>query len=192
MKRMLFCQCGWLFAVALRVSAIDFTPRFSDTLVAGVVHRQLFFVDGRDKVTLNLGIGTKVEAGGGGAVFRFPAIPGAMLILKPSPLAADEAFSASTLERYREAALRLLPEGTTEVTRLAETEDPFPISGWHSYSMAFAFEVSGARQRASVTFANVNKTEQIVAITLADEAGFDDATEKSWSIIRTWHSTAPE
>src|SRR5258708_25235617 len=132
----------FLFSLAILVlarpaMAVDLTPRFSDQTVGGVVHRRLFFANGDQKIYITLGFSTTVEAGAGGAVFRFRNLPKAQFIMRRSPMAADEPFQGVSLERYREAAHRLLPTGSTDVKLIEEAHDPVTLNQWHSYRFLF-------------------------------------------------------
>jgi hypothetical protein len=178
-------------ALPLHALAVDFTPRFSDTFVNGVVTRRLFFVDGERKIGVFVGNDTTVEAGGGGAVLRVPALPDLILVLRPSPMAADQPFQGVSFERYREAARRLLPPGSARVKALAENAEPITINGWHSFRFVYSFETANAYRMQSVTFVNLDDGQQITLITASKESNFEEASARAWQIIRTWHPLPP-
>ena len=96
-------------------SAVDLTPRYIDTFEAGVASHRLYFSDGEKKIGLSLDRETSVAAASGGVTFRFPRFPEAGFLVKHSPVTADQPFSGVPLDRYREAARRLLPPGSTAV-----------------------------------------------------------------------------
>ncbi len=167
-------------------NALDLTPRFSDTIVGGITQRRMFFADGNRKITVNLDFQTRVEAGAGGAVFRFLKLPSAIFILRRSPMSSDEAFQGVSMQRYREAAHRLLPPNVTSIESLEEVPDPITLNGWHSYRFAFSYADQGALRISSVTFINLSPEEQVVMLVAAPSLDFDDALQRSWQILRTW------
>ncbi|WP_131989390.1 hypothetical protein [Chthoniobacter flavus] len=173
-------------AFAWCANAIDLTPHFSDMTVGGLVQRRMFFVDGNQKVSVNMDFQTRVEAGSGGAVFRFLRVPNAFLILRPSPMSADEPFVGVSLLRYREAAHRFLPPGVASVESLEEISDPITSHGWHSFRFAYSYIEQGTPRICSVTFINIRPEEQIVMLVAAPSKDFDDAAHRSWFIVRTW------
>ena len=141
-----------LLAGRVPLSAVDLTPRYIDTFEAGVAGHRLYFSDGEKKIGLSLDRETNVGAGGGGVIFRFPKFPEASFLMKHSPVTADQPFTGVPLDRYREAARRLLPPGSTEVKALDETRDPLTINRWRSYRLAYTFtavEPGGRRRRAA-------------------------------------------
>jgi len=166
--------------------AVDLTPRFSDTTVAGVTRRRMFFVDGDQKITVNLDFQTRVEAGAGGAVFRFLRIPDAIFILRHSPMSSDEPFQGVSMLRYREAAHRLLPPNVTSVESLEEIAEPIDSHGWHSYRFVLSYTERVIPRICSVTFINLTPEEQIVMVVAAPSKDFDDAQQRSWLLMRTW------
>lgn len=170
----------------LCAKAVDLTPRFTDTTVGEITQRRMFFADGNRKITVNLDFQTRVEAGAGGAVFRFLKIPNAIFVLRRSPISSDEPFQGVSLQRYREAAHRLLPPNVTSVESLEEMPEPITNNGWHSYRFAFSYVDQGGPRICSVTFINLSPEEQIVMLVAAPSMDFDDALQRSWQILRTW------
>jgi hypothetical protein len=181
-----------LLALPCRASAIDLTPRFSDSSIGGIVQHRLFFADGSQKISVHLDFQTAVEAGGGGAVFRFQRLPDAVFILRESPMVADQPFNGVSLERYREAAHRLLPPNVTNVEALEEIRDPITLNGWSSYRFLLSYQERGEARISSVTFVNLNGDEQLALITSALAKNFEEAADRSWQIMRTWHLLEPE
>ena len=179
-------------ALALGSSAfaVDLTPRYIDTFADGAASHRLYFADGEKKIGLSLNHETQV-AGGGGVIFRFPKFPEASFIVKHSPVTADQPFSGVALERYREAARRLLPPGSTEVQVRDETRDPLTINRWHSYRLAYTFASGPVPMALHVTFLNLSAGEQLVLVTAASERNFAEATARSFQIIRTWQPMLP-
>ena len=172
-------------------SAVDLTPRYIDTFEAGVAGHRLYFSDGEKKIGLSLDRETAVAPGGGGVIFRFPKFPEASFLVKHSPVTADQPFSGVPLDRYREAARRLLPPGSTEVKVLDETRDPLTINRWRSYRFACTFDAAGTPMVQHVTFLNLSADEQLVLVTTASERNFAEASARSFQIIRSWQPMLP-
>ena len=130
-------------------------------------------------------------AGGGGVIFRFPKFPEASFLMKHSPVTADQPFTGVPLDRYREAARRLLPPGSTEVKALDETRDPLTINRWRSYRLAYTFAAAGTPMVQQVTFLNLSADEQLILVTTASERNFAEASARSFQIIRSWQPMLP-
>ena len=172
-------------------SAVDLTPRYIDTFEAGVAGHRLYFSEGEKKIGLSLDRETNVGAGGGGVIFRFPKFPEASFLVKHSPVTADQPFSGVPLDRYREAARRLLPPGSTEVKVLDETRDPLTINRWRSYRLAYTFTAGTVLMVQQTTFLNLTADEQLILITTASERNFAEAAARSFQIIRSWQPMLP-
>ncbi len=172
-------------------SAVDLTPRYIDTFEAGVAGHRLYFSDGEKKIGISLGRETDVIAAGGGVIFRFPKFPEASFLVKHSPVTADQPFTGVPLDRYREAARRLLPPGSTEVKLLDETRDPLTINRWRSYRLGCTFASGTTPMVQQVTFLNLSADEQLVLITTASERNFAEAAARSFQIIRSWQPMLP-
>ena len=180
-----------LCATALRAGAVDLTPRFVDTFTDGITTHRLYFTDGDQKIGLSINHETKVEAGLGGTVFRFPKFSDILFILKHSPMASDQAFEGVTLDRYREAARRLLPPGAQDISMIGEEPDPITINRWRSYRFTYSCQSTGFLRRQSVTFLNISADEQLVLVVTATEQNFPEAAARSWQIIRSWQPILP-
>jgi hypothetical protein len=171
--------------------AVDLTPRYIDTFEAGVASHRLYFADGERKIGISLDRETDVVAGGGGVIFRFPKFPEASFLVKHSPVTADQPFSGVPLERYREAARRLVPPGSTEVKVRDEARDPLTINRWRSYRLAYTFAAGTTPMVQQITFLNLTADEQLVLVTTASERNFAEASARSFQIIRSWQPMLP-
>jgi hypothetical protein len=191
MKRLAFPTIAAWITLALPLLAIDLTPRYIDTFTDGVQFRRLFFADGDTKIGLSVDRETKVESGRGGVIFRFIKFEDASLLVKHSPLTPDQPFNDLSLDRYREAAHRMLPPGTRGVKTLEETPEPIAINHWHSYRILLACEAEGRPMMQSVTFLNLNNEEQLVLVTSAHSQDFPEAAARSWRTFRTWQPLLP-
>jgi hypothetical protein len=177
--------------LAFQAFAVDLTPRYIDTFIDGISFHRLFFLDGDQKIGLSIGRETTVEQGGGGVVFQFPKFPDASLLLKHSPLTPDQPFEGLGLDRYREAAHRMLPPGVTGIKATEETASPITINRWRSFRFVFLYDASGTMEKRSVTFLSLNADDQLVLVTTAHELDFPEAADRSWQIIRSWQPFLP-
>jgi hypothetical protein len=181
-----------LLALEFQATAIDLTPRYIDTFIDGIVSRRLYFADGEKKIGVSLDHETSVEPGGGGVIFRFTKLPDASFLIKHSPMTPDQPFEGIGLERYREAARRLLPPGVKNVKALDEAENTLPINRWTSRRFSYTFESVDAVLAMSVTFLNLNAGDQLILVTTATERNFSEAADRSFQIIRTWQPLMPK
>ena len=172
-------------------SSIDLTPRYTDMFADGIVLHRLYFTDGQKKFVVSLNRETEVSADAGGVLFRFPKFPEITFSMARSRLSPDDKFEGATLERYRESAKRLLPVLARSSVILEEALNPLPVNGWKSFRVVLTCEVGATHYFQSVTFLNLNETDQIVLVTGSPEKDFNEATVRSFQIIRTWQPMLP-
>ena len=189
--RAVMAALGLLWVLGLPAPAVDLTPRYIDTFIDGHASRRLYFSDGEKKIGISLDRETRVEGAAGGAVFRFAKFTDMTFLVKPSPMTPDQLFEGIALERYREAARRLLPPGSKNVKALEELPDPLPINRWTGRQFLYSCEVLDALVMMSVTFLNLNTDDQVILVTTASERNFAEAAERSFQVIRTWQELLP-
>ena len=185
----LFLLC--IASLVRPAGAIDLVPRYVSTMNDGVVSQRPYFADGDKKYAVKLDSETKLTESEGGASFRFDKFPGAMLRLRQSPIPAQVAFAPESLERYQQAARALLSGGAEDIVFLESTPNPLPINNWQSYRFTFSYHVAGETRRQSVTFLDLNPTEQIVIQTASSERNFAEISARAYNIIRRWHEVVP-
>ncbi len=181
-----------LAGLTLSANATDLTPHYISHLDDGVVINRPYFADGGKKFGIKVDGDTKLTASDGGALFRFDKIPEATMRLRSSALPAQTGFAPETFEIYRQAALALMPPGATAIEIVGNEANPYPINGWSSLRLTFAYRIADTARRQSVTFLNLKPTEQIVIQTAANEATFDEVSARTFNIIRRWHEIVPE
>ena len=175
----------------LHASAIDLTPRWTDTVIDGVPKRQMYFADGSKKFLLSIVKETEVGARFDGAEFRFPKFPDIDFIMVPSQFKPDDAFDETKLPAYREAARKLLPARAHDAEIAEEKANPIPINGWKSFRALIRFKMDSRACVQTVTFLNLNEHDQIVLVTTAPERDWNEARERSWQIFRSWQEMLP-
>ncbi len=180
-----------LFFPQLAPAGIDLTPRFIDTFIDGTAFRRLYFTDGDKKFVVSLNRETEVTPESGGSLFRFQKVPGAAFLVVRSRLSPTDKFEGAALERYRESAKRLLPVQGRRSEIREEIANPFPINDWVSYRIILTYEIGTERHLQSVTFLNLNETDQVALITSAPEPYYEEAAHRSHQIFRTWQEMLP-
>lgn len=180
-----------LAGLALPASGIDLVPRYVSTMADGVVIQRPYFADGEQKYAVKLDSETKLTEYEGGAAFRFDKFPDALLRLRQSPVPAQIAFGPESLERYQQAATALLPGSAEGIVLREATPNPLPINNWQSYRFTFSYRVTGEARRQSITFLDLNPTEQIVIQTATKERDFEEISARAFNIIRRWHEVVP-
>ena len=174
-----------------QASALDLTPRWTETAIDGVSKRQLYFADGARKFMLSIDRETEVDARFGGASFRFPKLPDVDFIVIPSRFKPSDEFDQTKLVQYREAARALLPARAHDAETTSEKANPIPINDWKSFRVRFRFSMDARAYAQEVTFLNVNERDQIVVVTSAPEREWNEAGERSWQILRSWQEMLP-
>ena len=181
-----------LSGLTLSAGAIDLTPHYISHMVEGVVVKRPYFSDGGKKYGIKLDSETKLTASEGGALFRFDKFPEATMRLRPSTIPAQTGFAPETFELYRQAAILLLPAGSTAVEIIGSELNPYPINGWSSLRLSFSYRIGSFVRRQSITFLNLKPTDQIVIQTAASENNFEEVMARTFNIIRRWHEIVPE
>ena len=175
----------------LHASALDLTPRWTDTAIDGVPQRRLYFADGDKKFMLSIDRETEVAARFGGASFKFTKLPDIDLIIVPSRFKPSDPFDEQKLVEYREAARSLLPARGRSAETVEEQSNPVPINGWKSFRVKLRFTMDSRTYAQEVTFLNVSETDQIVLVTSAPEREWAEASDRSWQIVRSWQEMLP-
>lgn len=178
-----------LLLIGLPGRALDLSPRFAQSPNV----RRPYFVDGKARYLIHLPPGTTLTGADGQARFDFEETDGATLVMKVSPLNPSLSFDEEkALEAYRKAALEFKPVGATEAAIVQEIPDPLASKSWSSYRFLVALKLPGKVLRQEITFFNFNSREQIVQITTAPEASFEQARALSAQIIQSWQYVKPE
>ena len=175
----------------LHASAIDLTPRWTDTAIDGVPQRRLYFTDGSQKILLSIDKETEVAARYGGASFHFPKLPDIDFIVRPSDYTPNDAFDETKLDQYRDAARKLLPARARNAETTGEQLNPIPINHWKCFRVQLRFTMDSRVYMQTVTFLNLNERDQIVTVTSAPEKDWSEADERSWQILRSWQEMLP-
>ena len=181
-----------LFALPLlHASALDLTPRWTDTAIDSIPKRQLYFADGEKKFMLSVDQETEVTSRFGGTSFRFAKLPDVDFIVIPSKFKPSDAFDETKLVQYREAARSLAPARSRGVETIEEQANPIPINRWTSFRVKLRFTMDSRAYSQEVTFLNVSEADQVVLVTSAPERDWTEATDRSWQILRSWQEMLP-
>lgn len=177
---------------ALPAVALDFAPRFVTTISDGIAIRRPYFAHGDKKYSVTLNMETELTPFGDGALFRFVKLSHAEMRLRPSPMSVDVKFEPESLEKYQEAARKLLPPDAEGVVLDQVTQNPLPINGWTGVRFTFQYRVPMGEVRESITFLNLLPKEQVVIQTGSMAKDFADVSDRAYDIIRRWHELDTE
>lgn len=173
------------------VSALDLTPGFVTTMSDGVAIRRPYYADGSKKYSVTLNIETELTPYEDGSLFRFIKLNHAEMRLRPSSFSVEIKFEPDTLDRYQEAARKLLPQLAENVVLEQQTPNPLPINGWKGHRFAYKYSTPSGEVRESITFLNITPTTQVIVQVYAMAKDFPDASERAYDIIRRWHELDP-
>lgn len=180
-----------LAAGALSASALDLTPTFINTFADGIVIRRPYFADGAKKYAVTLDMETELTPYEDGALFRFTKFKQGEMRLRPSSFATEMKFGPDTLDRYEEAARRLLPQIAEKVTLVEQVKNPWPINGWQSHRFVFTYVTAAGEVQESISFLNIIPAQQVVVHVSAAAKDFADVSGRAYDTIRRWHELDP-
>lgn len=174
-------------AAAVPALALDLTPRFVNRRVNGRPQAIPTFADGETRYTVTLPRGvTAAAASQGETAFYLHDTADASIILKSSPFTPPPPFEEAALASYRKHAMETVPAGATEAELKEETANPLPFSDWSSRRYTLAYKLPGRSFTQTVTFVTVAPGKQILAITAAPSAKFEQAATVTWQLLRSW------
>jgi hypothetical protein len=181
----------FLGLTALSASALDLTPHFTLTNADGVTIRRPYFVDGSKKYAVTLNVDTELVPYEDGALFKFLKLKNAEMRLRPSAFSTEVNFEPATLDRYQEAARKLLPQIAQDVVLIEQVPNPITINRWKSHRFHYKYKTALGEVRESITFLNITPNQQVIMQVYSMEKDFTDAAERAWDIIRRWHELDP-
>jgi hypothetical protein len=176
-----------LLLSAFSASALDLTPSYINATADGISIRRPYFADGGKKYSVTLNLETELLPYEDGCLFRFIKLKHAEMRLRPSSFSAEVKFGPDTLDGYREAARKLLPQAAEGVTLEQESPNPMPINGWQGHRFIYKYTTTSGEVRESSTFLNLIPTQQVIVQVSSMDKDFADASERAWDIIRRWH-----
>ena len=180
----------FLVLSALSAPALDLSPNFANVSSDGVAIRRPYFTDGAKKYSVTLNAETELLPYEDGALFRFIKLKHAEMRLRPSSFSVEIKFS-DALDRYQEAARKLLPQIAEGVVLEQQTKNPLFINGWQSHRFVYKYTTPAGEIRESITFLNITPSQQVVVQVYAGDKDFTDASERGYDIIRRWHELDP-
>ena len=177
---------------SLSASALDLSPRYITVLSDGINMRRPYFADGDKKYSVTLNIETELTPYDDGSLFRFIKLEHAEMRLRPSSFSVEIKFEPATLDRYQEAARKLLPQVANNVVLEQQMENPLPMNAWKSQRFVYSYTTPFGEFRESITFLNITPTTQVIVQVYAMAKNFADASERAYDIIRRWHELDPK
>ena len=192
MKTLVFLATLIVNFLAGGANAIDFTPRFTNTIDDGFPSRRLYFTDGTRRIYYRPP-NTWAPSGDDLAVaFRPKDSKTALIKFENGPAgAAGIAFDERGLEMFRKVAATLMPPGATDVTQTWEVVNPIILQGWTSFEVGFDYVHSGQLFCRSVVFINLDAKRQIRVIVDTVPADFQLLYKTAYRTLATWWEPAP-
>jgi hypothetical protein len=173
-------------------SAIDFTPRYAESVQDGFPVKRLYFSDQDQRIYLSIPNNWRVTGDGQHGSLIPPNLTQASIVLENSPTSAQVAFDEKGLEVYRKAAADLLPPGATDVKIDFERANEVQVNGWTSFEMAFTYKVSGQPFCKNVLFVNIDKEKQIRFRVEARKENFEKLYPQARAALGSWFAPSPE
>lgn len=173
-------------------SAIDFTPRYAESVQDGFPVKRLYFSDQDQRIYLSIPNNWRVTGDGQHGTFAPGNLTQAAIVLENSPISARVAFDEKGLEAYRKSASDLVPPGATEVQIDFERANEVQVNGWTSFEMAFTYKVSGQPFCKNVLFINIDKEKQIRFRVEARKENFEKLYPQARAALGSWFAPSPE
>ena len=188
---------GICFALLLLVpvagaSAIDFTPRYAESVQDGFPVKRLYFSDEAQRIYLSIPNSWRVTGDAQHGTLTPPNLSNASIVLENSPISAHVAFDEKGLEAYRKAASDLIPPGASDVQIEFERANEIQLNGWTSFEMAFSYRYYGQPFSKSVLFVNINKETQIRFRVEARKENFEKLYPQARAALGSWFAPSPE
>jgi hypothetical protein len=186
------CFALLLFVSIPGASAIDFTPRYAQSVQDGFPVNRLYFSDQARRIYLSVPNSWRVSGDQQHGIFTPGNLSQASVVLENSSLSAQVPFEREGLEAYRKAASELIPVGATEVQVDFERANEIQINGWTSWEMAFSYQFCGQRFTRSVLFINLNKEKQIRFRVEARKENFEKLYPQARAALGSWFAPSAE
>ena len=173
--------------LAARAEAIDFTPRFTETVDDGVPMRRMFFSDGAQRIFYRPPPTWVPSGDDQAATFRPKDSNLATVKIENAP--AEHAripFDGPGSEALRNIARTLVPPDATEVTEIWEVPNPVVLQGWTSFEVGFDYVQFGQHFCRSILFINLDKNRQIHFIVSAVPTEFKPLYKTAYRTLATW------
>jgi len=176
----------------LGASAIDFTPRYAQSVQDGFPVTRMYFSDQAQRIYLSVPNSWRVNGDERHGTFTPGNLTQASVIIENSPIDAQIPFEHEGLEAYRKAASELMPPGATDMQIDFERANEIQINGWTSYEMEFSYKSYGQRFTRSVLFINLSKEKQIRFRVEARKENFEKLYSQARATLGSWFAPSPE
>jgi hypothetical protein len=190
MKRL--CFAVLILTPVTVASAIDFTPRYAESVQDGFPVKRLYFSDQAQRIYLSIPNNWRATGDGQRGTFTPGNLTQASIVLENSPITARVPFDEKGLEMYRKAASDLLPPGANEVQIDFERTNEIPINGWTSFEMGFSYRAYGQLFSKTVLFVNLDKENQLRFRVEARRESFEKFYSQARAALGSWFAPSPE
>jgi hypothetical protein len=173
-------------------SAIDFTPRYAESVQDGFSVKRLYFADQAQRIYLSIPNSWRVSGDGQHGTFTPANLTQASVVLENSPISAQIAFDEKGLAAYRKTASESMPPGASEIQSEVERANEVQLNGWTSYELTFSYKSYGQRFTRSVLFINLDRERQIVFRVEARKENFEKLYQQARATLGSWFAPSPE
>jgi hypothetical protein len=173
-------------------SAIDFTPRYADSIEDGVPFHRMYFTEGNNRIFYRAPVNWQVSADSSTIHFSPKGLHAARVSFR-SVSAEDAAipFDEKGIERVRAIATSSLPSGFTNVEQQFEVLNPTVLHGWTSFEIGFNGQFYGVESRCSILFINLAPGRQLRILIEAGTADFEKLHKEAYRSLATWREVSP-
>lgn len=191
MKALLFLAILTTPSLNVRAQAIDFTPRFSESIEDGVPLRQMSFFDGSHSIFYRPHFSWVQSGDAESAIFKPKGSIHASVKIENSPAGhASLPLDESGLPILRKTAATLLPPDATDIVQTWEVVNPVVLQGWTSFEVGFDYVKDERHFSRSVLFINLDPTRQVRFVVSAAPDDFKPLYQTAYRTLATWHQSA--
>ena len=184
-----------LFACAGSVpaaSAIDFTPRYTDTMEDGVPFHRMYFTEGNNRIFFRPPVNWQVSGEPAAIHFSPKGLHLAQVSFRSvSPEDAAIPFDEKGIEKLRAIARSLLPSAFTNPEGQFEIVNPIILQDWTSFEIGFGGQFYGIESRRSILFINLAPGRQLLISIDAATADFEKLHKDAYRSLATWREVRP-
>lgn len=176
-----------LAVLSISANAIDFTPRYADSIDDGVPMRRMYFTEGGRQIYYRPPTGWTRSGSDESATFRPKDSKHAYVMIENAP--AEHARippEDRALDVLRQTAVRLVPSGATDVSPTWEVVNPVVLQGWTSFEVGLDYMQFGQHFCRSILFINLSGNRQIHFIVDAPPGEFGALYKAAYRTLATW------
>lgn len=174
-------------AIAPLVHAIDFTPRYADTVEEGYPFHRMYFSEVGTRIYFRPPADWQASGEPSSVTFSLKDLKSNQVRLEVAP--AEHAaipLNEQGLQSLRAIAQSLIPAQSADAVEQWETVNPVIIHGWSSFEVGFCYQSKGRQFCRSVLFINLSPERQIHVIVESPAADFAKLYKAAHRSLSTW------